>query len=110
MLGLFDRIIARAAASARRLGILSGALAISALGAGFLISAGWMVLAAEHGAVFASTVLGLGCLGVGLATVGLVAAMGKPVQPPVRTDPAVAAGLLAEAFVAGLTAGRQARR
>ncbi|MCX7646399.1 MAG: hypothetical protein N2Z62_14040 [Rhodobacteraceae bacterium] len=108
--GLFDRLESRAAATARRLGILAGALLLSAIGLGLLASAGWMALAASHGAVFASVAMGLGFLGVGLLTLGILAATARPAAEPPRPDPAVAAGLIAEAFVAGITAGRAARR
>lgn len=110
MRGLVDRLESKAAATARRLGIVAGALLLSAIGLGLLASAGWMVLAAVHGAVFASVAMGLGFLGVGLLTLGILAATARPVAEPPRPDPAVAAGLIAEAFVAGITAGRAARR
>lgn len=109
--GLFDRLEARAAATARRLGVLAVALLLSAVGLALLAAAGWMVLAAAHGAVFASVAMGLGFLGTGLLTLGVLAATAsRPPPAPARPDPAVAAGLIAEAFVAGITAGRAARR
>lgn len=110
MRGVLDRLQDRAAASARRLGLFAGALALLTIGLGFLAAAGWMMLVEARGAVFAATVFGLGFAGTGLAAIGMLAATARRAPPPLRPDVAAAAGLLAEAFVAGLAAGRQARR
>lgn len=111
MTGLVHRIERRAAAAARRLAVLVAAAALAAVGLGFLTSAVWTILAESEGAVFASTALGLGFIGIAAVALGVLSLLRHRRPPPApRADPAVAAGMLAEAFVAGLTAGRAARR
>lgn len=53
-------------------------------GAGFLLSAAWLALAAARGAIFASLILGLALAGIGLVL--LAAALVRPTPAPPDFD------------------------
>lgn len=74
MLAFAARQAARDAARKAGFGLAAG-LCLGA-GAGFLLSAAWLALAAAKGAIFASLMLGLGLAGLGLVL--LAVALARP--------------------------------
>lgn len=76
--------------TARRAAIGGAAFVFLLAGAGFLLSAAWLAIAASKGALFASLILGLGLAGIGLVL--LAAALMRPAPP---TAPELDAATLA---------------
>ena len=78
-LGLVARNATRKAARKAGLGLAAGLCLLT--GAGFLLSAGWIALAAAKGAMFASLMIGLAFAGLGLVLVAAASAR-RPAPPP----------------------------
>ena len=76
VLALAARQAARDAARKAGFGLAAGLCVVA--GAGFLLSAAWLALAAAKGAIFASLMLGLALVGLGL--VCLAVAMARPAR------------------------------
>lgn len=94
-LGLAARSATRHAARKIGLGIAAGLCLVT--GAGFLLSAAWIALAAAKGALFASLVIGLGSTGLGLILVAVAAARPERAPQAMLDDEALAAlGLAAK--------------
>lgn len=74
MLAFAARQAARDAARKAGFGLAAGLCVIA--GAGFLLSAAWLALAAAKGAIFASLMVGLGLVGLGLIL--LAVALARP--------------------------------
>ena len=115
MTGVIDHLKARSAHAARRAALGAGATALIIVGAGFLTSAAWMLLAQMQSPLFAATVIGSAYVGVGLVCIGIVLSSSDHTPASTATSHSSenakrAADLppLAEAFVFGLNAGLSA--
>lgn len=94
MFSAVERAVGRAMRKAG-LGLAAGLCLVT--GAGFLLAAAWIALAAARGALFASVVLGLACAGMGLMLLAVAAARPVPPVRPALDDEALAAlGLAAQ--------------
>lgn len=93
----------------------SGIAAILLLvGIAFLTTAGWMLIAASYGALFANAVIGGIFVGLGLIFLAFSFSSPRPRHhhvPPAPVDPtAHMIAQLTEGFVTGMKAGRATRR
>lgn len=89
-------LVARAALrrAARQAVLVTAAVIVLLIGAGFLISAAWIALAEARGAVFASLVLGFCLVGLGLVILLLSRDRPRgPVSQPLQPDAAALAAL-----------------
>lgn len=94
-LGLAARTATRKAARRVGLGVATGLCLLT--GAGFLLSAAWIAIAAAKGALFASLMIGLGCTGLGLILVAFASARPEPASAALLDDETLAAlGLAAK--------------
>lgn len=90
-LGLVARNATRKAARKAGLGLAAGLCLLT--GAGFLVSAGWIALAAAKGGLFASLMIGLAFAGVGLVLVAAAAARRPEAPAPAALDDETLAAL-----------------
>ena len=109
-MGPIEEVERRAQALSQLLLMEAVATLFAGIGAGFLTLAGWLVLDAWRGPVFASTVLGGVYLGLGLVLwAAAVSRKQRRRKPPPAPDPYEPFIHMAEGFAAGIEAGRAAR-
>lgn len=97
--------------AARKAGIVTASAALTLVGAGFVTSAAWIYLAAEHSAVLAGLVIGLVYLGAATLTLALGLGRNRRNRQRSRFPGGVTpAQLVMISFLQGLDQGRKVGR
>lgn len=101
--------------AARKAGVITAGAALTSVGVAFLTSATWIYLAAEHGTLFAASVIGLVFTGLGIILVATGSFAGRSnteyhQQAAVSPQAESPAQMVVLSFLKGLEQGRQAAK